>query len=168
MSDLRLVPMSPDVFRALVANDVATAEALLGLPVPAELAATVDIWAFMLRLVEADPANAGWAMNAVVVGPETIVGNAGFKGAPVAGLVELGYRIMASRRREGHALAAVRVLLDRARSEAEVDRVIARITPDNDASVRVVTAAGFVPDGEWTSPRWGRQLQYAADTRAPR
>lgn len=154
--------MTSAVFRALVAHDVAAAEVLLGLPVPDDFAGTVDIWSFMLRLVEQHPANAGWAMRAVVVGSDTIIGNAGFKGAPVDGQVELGYRISPGHRRRGHAVEAVRLLLHDARSEPGVDRVIARISPDNDVSVRVVTAAGFVPDGEWTSPRWGRQLQYVA------
>jgi ribosomal-protein-alanine N-acetyltransferase len=39
--------------------------------------------------------------------------------------------------------------------------VIARINPDNLASIGVVTKAGFVPDGEHLSPRSGRQLQFA-------
>jgi ribosomal-protein-alanine N-acetyltransferase len=164
MSDLRLVPLTPAVFHALAGGDVASAEDLLGLPVPDDFAGTVDIWAFMLRLLEQHPANADWAMRAVVVGSDTIVGNAGFKGAPAAGQVELGYRISPGHRRRGHAVHAVRLLLDHARREPTVDRVIARIAPENHASVRVVTAAGFVPDGQWTSPRWGRQLQYVTHT----
>ncbi|MCW2824133.1 MAG: hypothetical protein JWQ91_1050 [Aeromicrobium sp.] len=167
MSDLRLVPLSLAVFEALAAEDRAAAAELLGLPIPVEFAEAVDIWRFMIRVVAEDPDNADWAMQAVVVGADTIVGNAGFKGAPASGQAELGYRIVASHRRRRFAVGAIQALLEHARAEPRLDRVIARISPDNDASVGVVTAAGFVPDGEWMNPRWGRQLQFVTDVATP-
>ncbi|MFC5677538.1 GNAT family N-acetyltransferase [Aeromicrobium endophyticum] len=160
---VRLQPLDPQAFRALEAGDRVVAEQLIGAPVPDEFQAPVEIWTFMLRLLRDDPAHADWLMNAVVA-EGVIVGNAGFKGAPVDGQVELGYRISSAHRRRGLAVVAVTLLLDRARHEPLVDRVIARIAPDNEASVGVVTKAGFVPDGEWMHPRWGRQLQFVHRT----
>ena len=163
---VRLAPIDPPAFRALEAGDRVVAEQLIGLPVPDEFQEPVEIWTYMLRLVDDDPANVDWLMNAVVA-EGVIVGNAGFKGAPVDGQVELGYRISPSHRRRGLAVVAVTLLLDRARHEPLVERVVARIAPDNDASVGVVTKAGFVPDGEWMNPRWGRQLQFVHPTPSP-
>jgi ribosomal-protein-alanine N-acetyltransferase len=163
---VRLAPIDPQAFRALEAGDRVVAEQLIGVPVPDEFQEPVEIWSYMLQLLRDDPTNADWLMNAVVA-EGVIVGNAGFKGAPVGGQVELGYRISPSHRRRGLAVVAVTLLLDRARHEPLVDRVIARIAPGNDASVGVITKAGFVPDGEWMNPRWGRQLQFAHPTPSP-
>lgn len=164
--NVRLAVLTPATFRALAAGDLASAERQIGLPIPQAFAEALDIWRFMIALADEQPANADWLMRAVVA-DEVIVGNAGFKGAPVDGQAELGYRIVPEHRRRGLALAAVGLLVDHARSTPGLDRVIARIAPDNQASVRVVTAAGFVPDGDHLSPRWGRQLQFARQTPGP-
>ncbi|MRK00620.1 GNAT family N-acetyltransferase [Aeromicrobium sp. S22] len=164
--NVRLAVVTPTTFQALAAGDIVAAQAQLGLPIPQAFAEAVDIWRFMNTLANEQPANADWLMRAVVA-DDVIVGNAGFKGAPVDGRAELGYRILPDHRRRGLALAAVRLLVDHACSTQGLDRVIARIAPDNEASVRVVTAAGFVPDGEHISPRWGRQLQFAMQTPGP-
>ena len=158
-----LVPIDAVAFRALEAGDTTTAESLLGVSVPDGLDVPVETWTYMLTLLADDPAHAPWLTNAVVV-DGVVVGNAGFKGRPDGGQVELGYSIVPARRRRGLASAAVGLLLDRARREPDVDRVVARIAPGNDASIGVVAKAGFVPDGEHVSPRNGRQLQYAVET----
>ncbi len=160
---VHLVHLDRATFQALADEDLRRAEQRIGLPVPSAFAEATDIWRYMLQLLE-DPENAPWLMHAVVV-DGTIVGNAGFKGRPVEGQVELGYRITSEHRRRGHATAAARLLVDRARLEPDVRRVIARIHPDNALSVKVVTGAGFLPDGEHLHPRWERQLQLAHDLR---
>ena len=160
---LRLVDLPLHVFEALRDGDADTARTHLGLDIPADFLGANDVWTFMSGL-RSDPANVGWTMNAIVR-DDVIVGNAGFKGRPIDGQVELGYRILPEHRRRGLATAAATLLVERARLEPGVRRVIARIDPDNAISVRVVTAAGFEPDGEHLHPRWGRQLQLAHDLR---
>jgi ribosomal-protein-alanine N-acetyltransferase len=160
MTGLRLVALPMPVLRALLAGDVSTAERLVGLPIPAELAGHLDIWRYMITLLTERPDNAGWTMNALVM-DDRIVGNAGFKGAPDAsGEVELGYGILTDQRRRGHAVGAVGLLLDRAAREPSVSSVVATIAPDNAASVAVITRAGFEPAGDRMHPRWGRQLVF--------
>jgi ribosomal-protein-alanine N-acetyltransferase len=159
---VRLEHLTLPVFEALAAGDVASAERGLGLPLPAEFAAQVDIWAYMITLLAGRPENEDWVMQAVVA-DDVVIGNAGFKGAPVARQVELGYRISSAHRRRGHAVAAVRLLLDRLEREPGVDTVVAAIDPVNTASVAVVTASGFEPDGDRQHPRWGRQLVFRRD-----
>lgn len=163
---LRLAPLDLEMFRALQAGDAAAVERMLQLTVPVELVESPDyaaIWTFMIGLLEGRPENTDWVMR-LVVDDDVIVGNAGFKGAPVDGQVELGYTVAPPHRRRGLAVAAVGLLLDEACQHPDVARVIARIKPDNDASVGVVTKAGFVPDGDHINPRWGRQLQYVHPT----
>jgi len=164
---LRLAPLSPDVFGALAGGDVASAERLTGLSMTPWFAGRTEIWQYMLTLLRERPENIGWLMQAVVLGEDEVIGNAGFKGAPLRGQVELGYSIDPAHRRRGHAVAAVDVLLDRARSEPAVSRVVARIASANDASIAVVTRAGFVPDGDAHSPTSGHQLQFARLTPGP-
>lgn len=161
---VRLVTLSPVVFAALADGDRASAERLTGLSMTPWFADRIEIWTYMLTLLDGRPENAPWLMQAGVLGTDQVIGNAGFKGVPVVGQMELGYSIDPAHRRRGHASAVVALLLDRARSEPRTERVIARINPHNTASIGVVTKAGFVPDGEWMSPRSGRQLQFVHPT----
>ena len=156
--NLRLVRLSLAVFEALADEKVAEAERLSGLTMTEWFAGRTAIWDYMISLLDDRPDNADWLMQAVAIG-DVVIGNAGFKGVPLDGQVELGYSIAPELRRRGHASRVVGLLLDRA-SQAKVDRVIARINPDNLASIGVVRKAGFVPDGEYLSPRSGRQLQF--------
>jgi ribosomal-protein-alanine N-acetyltransferase len=159
-SDLRMIDLPMPVLRALAHGDVAAAEALIGVPIPAEFAGHTDIWQYMIRLLTERPASAGWTMHALVL-DDVIVGNAGFKGAPdQRGEVELGYGIETDQRRKGYAVRAVELLLARAAREPAVSSVLAIINPDNDASIGVITKAGFEPDGERIHERWGRQLRF--------
>lgn len=156
---LRLVRLSLPVFEALADEKGDEAERLSGLTMSEWFAERLEIWHYMITLLDGRPDNADWLMQAVVLG-DAVIGNAGFKGAPRDAEVELGYSITPELRRRGHASAVVALLLDRARRSGQVDRVIARIDPDNLASIGVVTKAGFVPDGEYLSPRSGLQLQF--------
>lgn len=163
---LRLATLTLPAFEALVVGDVTEAGHLTGLSIPAEFAAQVDIWAYMVTLLADRPENRAWVMSAVVH-DDVVVGNAGFKGAPIEGCVELGYRISSAHRRRGHAVGAVRLLLARAEREPDVASVMATIHPANDASIAVVTKSGFVPDGDRIHPRWGRQLVFRQATPSP-
>ena len=156
---VHLVTLTRAVFEMLAAGDRIAAERLTGAAMSPWFADRIEIWQYMLRLLGERAENAGWLMQAVVLDDE-VIGNAGFKGAPVNGQVELGYSIAPELRRRGHASAVVGLLLDRARREPLVDRVIARVDVSNAASIGVVTKAGFAPDGEHMSASSGRQLQY--------
>jgi ribosomal-protein-alanine N-acetyltransferase len=164
---VRLAVLSPAVFEALADGDRVAGEQLTGLSMTPWFADRIDIWQYMLTLLEGRPENADWLMQAIVLDTGDVIGNAGFKGAPVGGEVELGYSIAPEHRRRGHASAAVELLVGRARREPLVEQVVARIAPDNGASVGVVTKAGFVPREDWNHPRWGRQLQFVRCTPTP-
>lgn len=166
---VRLVRIGLSTFHSLAAHDPTAIERDLGLSTPVDFVESADvsgIWNFMIRLLDGHPENTDWAMQ-LVVDDDVVVGNAGFKGAPVDRQAELGYRIAPDHRRRGLAVAAVGLLLDEARRHPDLDHVVARISPDNDASVAVATRAGFVQEEDFMHPRWGRQLQFGISTLAP-
>ncbi|MEO6604057.1 MAG: GNAT family N-acetyltransferase, partial [Aeromicrobium sp.] len=117
---VRLVDLPLPVLFALRDGDVDTAAKILGLDIPPEFAAHVDIWTFMITLLDDKPVNEGWTMSAIVR-DGVIVGNAGFKGAPDdAGNVELGYTVLTAHRRQGLAVTAARLLIERCIREPSV------------------------------------------------
>jgi len=78
---------------------------------------------------------------------DVVVGEIG--GAFIApGVVEIGYAVVASCWGRGYATAAVRALVDRARSVAGIDRIIGHTPLDRPASGRVLEKAGFSCVGE--------------------
>ena len=77
------------------------------------------------------------------------VGRAGFHAAPDAeGTVEVGYAIDPAYRRRGYARAALASMIERARADPRVVRVLASVSPDNVASLGPVAQFGFVRIGE--------------------
>jgi len=78
----------------------------------------------------------------------TIVGDAGFKGAPdPEGVVRIGYSVVPSERRKGFAREALIALLSLASRIEDVVRVQAQVSPGNTASVRVLRGLGFEHTG---------------------
>ena len=73
-----------------------------------------------------------------------VVGASGFKGHPIHGRVEIGYGVSPDMRRQGHASAAVQMLLAIAFSSGRVNEVLAQVGAQNPASTRVVAKLGFV------------------------
>jgi RimJ/RimL family protein N-acetyltransferase len=72
-----------------------------------------------------------------------VVGEIGFVGPPVNGVVTIGYAIVPSARGHGYATEAIRGLTGWALARADVDEVHADTLPDNEPSVRALLRAGF-------------------------
>lgn len=70
------------------------------------------------------------------------IGGIGFKGRPNAGCVEIGYGLAPSARGHGYAAEAIGAVLGIATSLG-LSTVVAETTPDNVASQRSLTRAGF-------------------------
>jgi ribosomal-protein-alanine N-acetyltransferase len=78
----------------------------------------------------------------------TVVGDAGFHGAPdAAGVVQLGYSIVPPRRRRGYATEAATALVTWALANPSVRHITASCDPRNAGSIRVLERVGFRPDG---------------------
>lgn len=70
---------------------------------------------------------------------------------PQADVAGLGYWIVPSARGNGYATRAVRLLSEWALGEVGIKRVEAWVEPGNDASLRVLDAAGFELEGRLRS-----------------
>lgn len=87
----------------------------------------------------------------------TVVGDIGFMGPPDGGTVEIGFSVIPDRRRRGYATEATRSLIDWAFRDPRIREVTARSEPENEASARVLRAAGFARVGEGRGVlRWHR------------
>ena len=73
----------------------------------------------------------------------TLVGVGGFKGAPVDGVVELGYEVLAEYRRRGFATEATAAMLSFAFAQDDVQTVAAQTLPHLAASIGVLQRCGF-------------------------
>ena len=85
-----------------------------------------------------------WSCTFLIVAGDggRIVGSCGFKSAPKAGRVEIGYGVAPGSQGRGAATAAVKLLVTAALSGG-ADEVLAEVSPTNHASLRVVQKAGF-------------------------
>jgi RimJ/RimL family protein N-acetyltransferase len=96
-----------------------------------------------------------WMM---VAGGE-VVGLCGFKTPPSAdGEVELGYGVAASRRRRGHATAAVGAIIEAAQHDPALRVIVAVTAFDNLASQRVLERNGFERAGTHVDPDQGEGI----------
>lgn len=72
-----------------------------------------------------------------------VVGDIGFLGPAAGGAVEIGFSVIPDRRRRGYATEAARTFIDWAFRDPRIREVTARSDPENEASARVLAAAGF-------------------------
>jgi len=72
----------------------------------------------------------------------------GFMGPPDGGLVEIGFSVIPESRRRGYATEAARSLTEWAFRDPAIREITARSEPENEASARVLRAAGFTRIGE--------------------
>lgn len=75
-------------------------------------------------------------------------------------MVEVGYEIDPSLRRQGYARAAFETLLQRAAAEPEVRVLRATISPQNEASYNLVRQYGLVKVGEQWDEEDGLEIIY--------
>ena len=105
----------------------------------------------------AHPDEAAWWMYFVLLDrdgtPPLLAGTVGYKGPPDAGgTIEVGYGIVAERRREGLASEATQALIRRAFGRPGVRRVIAETLPGLVPSIGVMRACGMVPAPDPSEP----------------
>lgn len=121
-------------------------------------------WLAQLRAsTVADP----WVHGFALVDRESrsVVGSAGFKGAPEEGMVEIAYGIVADYQGRGYATEAAAALVAFAFENARVSMIRAHTLPTVNASTRVLAKCGFEHIGEIVDPedglvwRWERRKE---------
>ena len=149
---VRIVQLDQATLTALAAGDLQAANASSPVPLtPAFVAAEWrGTWRRRAEQVAVTPADLDWVTG--VVWHEDLrlaVGRAGFHAAPDEhGAVEVGYAVDPEYRRRGYARAALGTMIERARADPRVVRVLASVSPDNVASLALVAQSRFVRLGE--------------------
>lgn len=71
------------------------------------------------------------------------IGWCGLKNHPQEGFIDLGYRLFKSVWGNGYATEAAKACLDYGHYELGIEEIIARVLPDNRASIRVIEKIGM-------------------------
>jgi ribosomal-protein-alanine N-acetyltransferase len=158
---IRLHPFAPDDLLALI-DGAPQFETRLGIKLAdgvRDFFVSGDVspaWLEALRASKsADPWKHGFAV--VERASETIIGTAGFKGAPDSeGVVEIAYGIVPAKENRGFATEAATALVVRAFDEPRVRAVRAHTLPTPNASTHVLTKCRFTYVGEFEDPEDGR------------
>ena len=91
----------------------------------------------------------GWGLWLIMHNVERVVfGSAGFKGKPDAnGMIEIGYGIAPTFRRQGYTYEAAQALCDWAWQHPQVQRITAECLADNTGSRRILEKLGMTQTG---------------------
>lgn len=104
---------------------------------------------FLESLRSSGSEDAGWNLwFCILREPRALVGVAGFKGAPRAGVAEIGYSMLETHQRNGYCTEAVNALIDWAFAHRELESVIAHTLRELIPSIRVMEKCGLVFAGE--------------------
>ncbi|MCC3272324.1 GNAT family N-acetyltransferase [Arthrobacter zhangbolii] len=167
LKSIQLIQLPRGVIDALAAGDLDGANRQAPLELTEHFSRDRQpLWRIRSAQLQEHPGDAVWITRAVY-DPELrrAVGLAGFHGPPDdAGMVEVGYSVDPAYRRQGYARAALEALLAVAAQEPSIHIVRATISPDNEASRRLVEQYGFVANGEQWDDEDGLEIIYEVDT----
>jgi RimJ/RimL family protein N-acetyltransferase len=122
---------------------------------PPESAA--DALPLFLEWLEAVPQSVGWfgwyaVANKLATQAPTLIGSVGFLGPPRDGEVSIGYSVLPQFQRVGFATEMVAGLVQWAKDDEAVARIVAETEWANPASMRVLSKLGFVEKGSGVEP----------------
>ena len=159
-----IVQLSAEALHALARGDLPAANVAAPVPLSGYFAGPDwrGVWRRRSAQVRDDPSSAEWITGVIWdLHQGLAVGRAGFHGPPDAnGMVEVGYAVDPEYRRKGYARAGLVELLERAARESDVNTVRATVSPDNDASRRLILQYGFSQVGEQWDDEDGLELIY--------
>jgi RimJ/RimL family protein N-acetyltransferase len=136
-----LVEITDDDFAALLRGDALVRDTLVQPPGGVD---RPDVLAHVRRLAADSRAHGYPGGHWMMVAGGEVVGLCGFKAPPTHdGEVEIGYSVAASRRRRGHAGAAIATILEIARGDPALRAIIALTSFMNEASQRALERTGF-------------------------
>lgn len=161
---LELVAATVKLAQAEIENLSALAE-LLNVPKPANWPPPLNDEnsqrSLLAALENAEPDSAGWNLwFCIRREPRELVGNAGFKGSPGDGLVEIGYSMLEAHQRNGYCTEAVKALIAWAFGHSAVQTVIAHTLPELVPSIRVMEKCGLSFAGEGPTEDGMQTIRY--------
>lgn len=149
---------------ALIKGDGVFAQRF-GVPVETGWAGFPEVGSFLVD-VASSTGPCEWGLHLIFDDDGVLVGNAGWKGAPTAGIAELGYAVAPARQGRGIATAVVRELVARGRA-AGLRKVIAHTLAASSPSTSVLLRCGFVKVEEFVDsddgPVWRWELELVDD-----
>lgn len=158
---LVLIPMTHSFISLLIANHP-TAYSELDVQPNTEWPSTdiKEILPFLLKSLSPNTTPDGFgAWLFVDKSNRTIVGDGGFKGAPInEGAVDIGYNIIPSKRRIGYAYEATSALITWALSQEDVKMVTADCLIENTPSINLLKKLNMVEVGSDTQAVYFRNL----------
>lgn len=158
-----LVPLPPAALEALLESDLDAASEAAGAELPPAFLDEGWLWRFRLGQARADPESEPWLVRAVIA-DGTVVGHASFHGPPdQSGVVVVAYLVLPEFRGRGYAKAALEALISYAVDDGSVSIVRATISPDNAASLAIIEAFGFEPNGQQWDEEDGLELIFDLD-----
>jgi [ribosomal protein S5]-alanine N-acetyltransferase len=143
--------------------DRATFAAMLGVPVPEVWPAGLNDQQSQQYFIdrtrsEGESDFIGWYI--LLREPRQVIGNCGFKTLPQNGCVEVGYSVLEAFQGNGYCTEAIKALIERAFSHAEVERVRAETFPHLIASKRVMEKCGMAYVGEGNEEDGMKTIRY--------
>jgi ribosomal-protein-alanine N-acetyltransferase len=161
---LELVAASVELAQAEI-NDLPTFARLLNVPKPASWPPPLNDEhsrrSFLASLQRAEPGTVGWNLWLCIRrDPRELVGNAGFKGRPKDGFVEIGYSMLEAHQRNGYCTEAVRTLIGWAFQHPVVQTVVAHTLPGLAPSILVMEKCGLLFVGEGTIEDGMQTIRY--------
>jgi [ribosomal protein S5]-alanine N-acetyltransferase len=165
-SRLRLESLLAETLELLLAGDLSGAESAQGMPFSDSFLQSVDdrFLKIQLERIRTRPSGQGWCIRAIVRDDNgVVIGHSGFHGPPEdVGRAEIGYNVLPPYRRHGYASEAVTGLIDWARAQGS-HAVFASVSPNNVASLGVVTKLGFLKTGTQDDEIDGEEYVYQLD-----
>lgn len=159
---LLLVWLSPDLLRSLLQGHPEEFRRVAGFEADPDWVQEVE-WLARMRLeqMEKSPEDAPWLLRAIVSkAGERSVGYINFHGRPIEGVAEIGYSILSEHRRRGIATEAIEAMFDWATRTYGITTFRASVSPDNDASLKLIDKLGFVRVGEQIDEIDGLELVF--------
>jgi len=158
---LQLFVLKRPFLEAFVSSRTALSR-LIALSVPDEWPVASELIPFVLSQLDSSPQIANWLPWAIVDRQtESLVGDAGFKGAPDdCGNCEIGYSIISSFRQRGYATEAVGSILTWARRIPHIRTIHAEALESNSSSRRVLEKHGFLFAGNYDHSKDGLTRRY--------
>ena len=95
------------------------------------------------KIVETPGSEVWWSWLPILKEENMLIGNCGYKGPPVDGMVEIGYEVARDFRGQGFATEMAGALIHNAFLQPEVDTILAHTLAEENASVRVLRKSGF-------------------------
>lgn len=149
--------MNSEVIAACLLDDIQSAEQLLGVQISEEMLDYTDSFIHGNRQLENDPDYLPWSARAIILPDEQVmIGMIRFHTRPdpeylhafVRDAVEIGYFIFSKYRRLNYATEAVKAVMAWAQQQFGVRKFVASVSPDNNASLKLITNLGFTKIGE--------------------